>query len=137
MEKYTIGEFAKKVGLTTYTLRYYEQQQLIMPRRDDHQRRYYTDEDVKWLGFLICLKNTGMTMAEIGEYVQLRSQGDKTMEARKNLLAVVKKRSDDQIKDMQANLKVVKHKIDWYNGKMDCSIDQDEDFESYLARFNN
>ncbi|WP_252898448.1 MerR family transcriptional regulator [Apilactobacillus ozensis] len=79
------------MGLTTYTLRYYEQQQLIMPRRDDHQRRYYTDEDVKWLGFLICLKNTGMTMSEIGEYVQLRSQGDKTMEARKNLLAVVKK----------------------------------------------
>ncbi|WP_367370053.1 MerR family DNA-binding transcriptional regulator [Latilactobacillus curvatus] len=30
-EQYKIGEFAKLVGLSTYTLRYYEDQGLIMP----------------------------------------------------------------------------------------------------------
>ncbi|WP_353485866.1 MerR family transcriptional regulator [Apilactobacillus xinyiensis] len=134
MEKYTIGEFAKKVGLTSYTLRYYENQKLIMPKRDRHQRRYYTDEDIKWLGFLLCLKNTGMTMCEMSRYVELRSQGDSTMHERKKLLSQVKDRSEQQIKEIQDNLKVVEHKIDWYDGRINFQIN--EDFESYLNRFN-
>lgn len=72
MKKYSIGEFAEKVGLTTYTLRYYEKQQLILPKRDENGRRYYDEVDIKWMGFILHLKGTGMLMSEIQEYVELR-----------------------------------------------------------------
>ncbi len=85
-EQYKIGEFAKLVGLSTYTLRYYEDQGLIMPQRDAAGVRFYTLEDVKWVGFILHLKGTGMRITELKQYVALRAQGDATIEARKALL---------------------------------------------------
>ncbi|UQS87346.1 MerR family transcriptional regulator [Nicoliella spurrieriana] len=134
MTKYLIGEFAHLVGLTTYTLRYYEQERLIIPRRDQNQRRYYTEADIKWVGFLLHLKGTGMSMVEIKRYVQLRAAGDKTIPQRRALLATVRERSLAQIRAVEANLTVLSHKIDWYDGKIDHTIS--EDFEHYLERFH-
>ncbi|WP_203621456.1 MerR family transcriptional regulator [Apilactobacillus nanyangensis] len=133
MSKYSIGEFASKVGLTTYTLRYYEKQQLIIPKRDENDRRYYDDEDVKWIGFILHLKGTGMLMTEIQEYVELRKQGDSTIDARKQLLQSVKQRSLAEINERKSHLNVLSHKIDWYDGKLNHKVD--ESFEEYLKRF--
>lgn len=133
MKKYSIGEFANKVGLTTYTLRYYEKEKLILPKRDENDRRYYTEQDIKWVGFLLHLKGTGMLMNEIKEYVQLRAQGDSTIKIRRDLLSKVKHRSLAQIEEMKMHLKILSHKIDWYDGKLDKSID--ESFADYLKRF--
>ncbi|MEJ6399872.1 MerR family transcriptional regulator [Nicoliella lavandulae] len=132
MKKYSISEFATIVGLTTYTLRYYEKQSLIVPDRDANGRRYYTDHDIKWVGFLLHLKGTGMTMSEIIKYVQLRAIGDSTISERRELLAMVQARSLAEIAEKQANLAVLSHKIDWYDGKLDHTIT--EDFSHYLQR---
>lgn len=133
MNQYSIGEFAEKVGLTTYTLRYYEKQNLIVPKRDENDRRYYDDQDVKWIGFILHLKGTGMLMSEIQDYVSLRKVGDSTIEARKDLLQQVKKRSIAEIEERQSHLEILSHKIDWYDGKLDHQVD--ESFEEYLKRF--
>lgn len=133
MKQYSIGEFAEKVGLTTYTLRYYEKQNLIVPKRDENDRRYYDDQDVKWIGFILHLKGTGMLMSEIQDYVALRTIGDSTIEARKDLLQQVKKRSLAEIEERKAHLQILSHKIDWYDGKLDHQVD--ESFEEYLKRF--
>lgn len=133
MNQYTIGEFAEKVGLTTYTLRYYEKQNLIDPKRDENDCRYYDDQDVKWIGFILHLKGTGMLMSEIQDYVALRKVGGSTIEARKDLLQQVKKRSLAEIEERQSHLEILSHKIDWYDGKLDHQVD--ESFEEYLKRF--
>lgn len=134
-KRYEIGEFAGYVGLSAYTLRYYENQKLIIPHRDENNRRYYTDQDVKWVGFLLHLKGTGMTIGEIKNYVELRALGDETIEQRKELLTTVQKNVVNQINELQSNLTVINHKIDWYSGKLDNTISQSEDFEEYLKRF--
>lgn len=133
MNQYSIGEFAEKVGLTTYTLRYYEKQNLIVPKRDKNDRRYYDDQDVKWIGFILHLKGTGMLMSEIQDYVALRKVGDLTIEDRKELLQQVKKHSIAEIEERQSHLEILSHKIDWYDGKLDHQVD--ESFEEYLKRF--
>ncbi|MBA1393775.1 MerR family transcriptional regulator [Lactobacillus sp. XV13L] len=134
-QTFTIGEFAQKVGLSTYTLRFYEQEGLIIPQRDSANRRYYTEKDFGWLGFLLHLKGTGMTMNEMHLYVQLRAQGDKTIPARKQLLEHVRQRALDQINEIQHSLEIVNHKIDWYNGKLNCTIAASESFADYLQKF--
>lgn len=133
MKQYSIGEFAEKVGLTTYTLRYYEKQNLIVPKRDENDRRYYDDQDLKWIGFILHLKGTGMLMSEIQDYVALRKVGDSTIEARKELLQQVRKRSLAEIEEREAHLQILSHKIDWYDGKLEHQVD--ESFEEYLKRF--
>lgn len=132
---FTIGEFAQLVGLSTYTLRFYEQEGLIVPKRDDANRRYYTEQDVGWLGFLLHLKGTGMTMSEMKEYVTWRAEGDQTIAKRKQLLEKVRQRANKQISDLQHNLEIVNHKIDWYDGKLQCTISDDESFAQYLQKF--
>lgn len=136
-EQYKIGEFAKLVGLSTYTLRYYEDQGLIMPQRDAAGVRFYTIEDVKWVGFILHLKGTGMRITELKRYVQLRAQGDATIEARKALLEKTKAQAEAELAELQANLQVLTHKIDWYEGKLDQTIDSSESFEMYLERFES
>lgn len=133
MNKYSIGKFATKVGLTTYTLRYYDKQKLIIPKRDENNRRYYDDEDVKWIGFILHLKGTGMLMTEIQEYVELRKQGDSTINHRKQLLQSVRKRSVAEINERKSHLEILSLKIDWYDGKLKYKVN--ENFEEYIKRF--
>ncbi|KRL75667.1 MerR family transcriptional regulator [Secundilactobacillus paracollinoides] len=132
---YKIGAFSKKVGLPNSTLRYYEDEGLIKPHYDDNGQRYYTDADIKWIGFILHLKGTGMRMGELKDYVTWRAQGDETIPQRVALLSRVKTNAEDEIKELEANLEVVRHKIDWYQGKLDATIDEDENFEHYLRRF--
>lgn len=131
---YSIGEFASMTGLSTYTLRYYEQEDLIVPKRDENNRRYYTMPDLKWIGFLLHLKGTGMTMDRIENYVALRKQGDQTIDDRIDLLKKVQTDSLAKIEEMQKNLKVLSDKINWYEGKKDNTIN--DDFETYQNKIN-
>ena len=57
---YSIGEFSKLTGLGIHTLRYYEQENLIRPKRNAANRRCYSDSDIKWIDFIKRLKDTGM-----------------------------------------------------------------------------
>ncbi len=129
-----IGEFSEKVGLSVFTLRYYEDEGLIRPQRDENNRRYYTDQDARWLMFVLHLKGTGMTVEEIQQYIKLRAIGDSTILERKELLKKVSQRAKNEIKELQANLRVINHKIDWYSGKLDSTISDSESFKEYLER---
>lgn len=132
--QYHIGEFAKHVGLSSYTLRYYEQVGLLLPHRDANNQRYYTDDDVAWLIFILHLKGTGMSLTQLKQYVQLRAAGDATIPARLALLQTVQAEARAQIRALQANLAVLDHKVDWYQGKVDATIAQTESFADYLTR---
>ncbi|KRL59623.1 MerR family transcriptional regulator [Latilactobacillus fuchuensis] len=136
-QQYKIGEFGKLVGLSTYTLRYYEEQGLIKPHRDANDVRYFTLEDVKWVGFILHLKGTGMRINELKLYVQLRAQGDSTIKQRRDLLQKTRADAEAEMAELKAHLTVLSHKIDWYDGKVDRTINEDESFENYLQRFDD
>jgi DNA-binding transcriptional MerR regulator len=84
--RYSIGEFSKLTGLPIDTLRFYEKQRLVFPQRDSNNRRYYTDNDVVWIEFVIRLKKTGMSISTMQRYAELRYQGDETIPQRLQLL---------------------------------------------------
>lgn len=130
--RYRIGEFARQVGLTAYTLRYYENEGLIVPQRDANGQRYYQDIDVEWLVFLLSLRTTVMTMTEVKNYVQWRVQGDATIKQRKSLLEQTRRRSEIEIRDRLDSLKIVNRKIDWYNDKLDHKTHEKEKMTDYL-----
>lgn len=71
-ERLTIGELAKQAGTTTKTIRYYERIGLLPPaeRRDNHYRSYNPSQ-VQQLRFIRRAQRLGLTLAEIGELMEL------------------------------------------------------------------
>jgi DNA-binding transcriptional MerR regulator len=72
----SIHEAAEITGLSSYTLRYYEQIGLIDPVPRAGGARVYGDEQLRWIDFLICLRATGMSMRDMQAYAQRRREGD-------------------------------------------------------------
>jgi DNA-binding transcriptional MerR regulator len=85
-KEYSISEFAQKIGISVHTLRYYEKEGLIEPKRNEQNYRIYQEADLDWAEFVIKLKDTGISLKKIKEYTHLRNQGAKTITARKQLL---------------------------------------------------
>lgn len=82
-----IKEVSQKYGVTQDTLRYYEKIGLIdYVQRDAQGNRDYQEEDLQRLGFIRCMRDAGLSIQVLQKYIQLYSQGDETVEERKNLL---------------------------------------------------
>lgn len=65
---YQIGEMATLVGLTTRTIRYYEEIGLLNSiKRVEGGKRVYTDRDYQRLKFIKRLKHLGLSLAEMQE----------------------------------------------------------------------
>ncbi len=79
---YTISQFAERLDISTDTLRYYEKEGLLAPQRNAAGYRVYTERDEAWFGFVKRLKDTGMPMAQIKRYAELRHAGDATLAER-------------------------------------------------------
>lgn len=111
----TIAEVSKKFDISQDTLRYYERIGLI-PRvnRNKSGIRDYTEEDCKWVEFIICMRNAGLPIEVLIEYVELFQQGDATIEARKELLIEQRKQLIARMEDMQKSLERLNYKIAVY-----------------------
>ncbi|VDG33450.1 MerR family transcriptional regulator [Lactobacillus sp.] [Lactiplantibacillus mudanjiangensis] len=136
-KQYTIGDFARAVGLTAPTLRYYEDEGLIEPHRHRNGRRYYEEADINWVKFLLHLKGTGMSISELKQYVTWRAQGDITIPQRLALLQQVKQDFLVQYAEVQRHLQILNDKINWYEEKEAGVTDADESFAAYLDRLGH
>ncbi|MFG3420690.1 MerR family transcriptional regulator [Micromonospora sp. NPDC049460] len=117
----TVGEAAERVGLTTYTLRWYEQEGLVAPvGRDSAGRRRYTERDVDWLFLLTRLRRTGMPVRDMRRYAELARQGDATLAARRALFEAHRARVLSRMAELEEDLKVLNYKIDNYRRAEGC-----------------
>ncbi|MER5336371.1 MerR family transcriptional regulator [Micromonospora sp. NPDC002717] len=117
----TVGEAAERVGLTTYTLRWYEQEGLVAPvGRDSAGRRRYTERDVDWLFLLTRLRRTGMPVRDMRRYAELARQGDATLAARRALFEAHRSRVLSRMAELEEDLKVLNYKIDNYRRAEGC-----------------
>lgn len=110
-----IGELAQKSGLSVHTIRYYEKVGLLPhAHRDASGRRQYGEEIANWLGFLAALKSTGMGIADMVRYAQLRAKGDETATERRQMLEAQREKVLRQIDDLQSTLPILERKIEIY-----------------------
>ncbi|MEM6668325.1 MAG: MerR family DNA-binding transcriptional regulator [Pseudomonadota bacterium] len=74
-EEFSIRDLCDAFDVTPRALRFYESQELIMPRRDG-QRRIYTLRDRARLKLILRGKRFGFSLAEIRELLNLYDLGD-------------------------------------------------------------
>ncbi len=111
-----IAEVSKKYNLTEDTIRYYEKIGLI-PRvpRTKSGIREFDDESCRWVEFIKCMRNSGMTIEVLTEYVNLYKQGEGTAEARKQLLIEQRKNLIKKQEEIANTIKRLDYKIEIYN----------------------
>jgi DNA-binding transcriptional MerR regulator len=113
----TIKEVSETYGLSQDTLRYYERVGMI-PRvtRSQSGHRNYQEKDLAWVELAKCLRNAGLTVEAIVEYVRLSLEGDSTIGQR--LLKQQREGLLVQRQQMDEAIGRLEHKIDMYAQKL-------------------
>ncbi|HKT64615.1 MerR family transcriptional regulator [Burkholderia sp. 22313] len=111
----TIGQVAELTGVSTHTLRYYEQAGLLRAiSRTAAGHRLYAPADLDWLAFVMRLKATGMPIAQMQQFAALRAEGESTFGARRRLLVAHRDAVRSHIAELQASLDAIGDKIAYY-----------------------
>jgi len=110
-----IMEVSEQYGISSDTLRYYERIGLIPPvHRNEGGIRDYNELDLRRVEFIKCMRSAGLPIEVLIEYVGLVQQGDKTIEARKEILIEQRGFLAARMKEMQKTLDILDHKIEVY-----------------------
>ena len=112
---YTTAKAAEKIGISAYTLRFYDKEGLL-PNvgRDEHGNRRFTDNDLQWLSLLQCLKNTGMSLKDIKRFAECTTIGDDTIDERLALFESKTENVKQQIAELQRYLGLLEYKLAFY-----------------------
>lgn len=110
---YSIKKIADMMGVTTATIRYYDEEGLLPNIKRMNGRRIFEDEDFKWLRVLNCMKKINMPIKKIKKYVELAKQGDSTLEQRYRLILEQKAAIKNQINELNMCLQEFEYK-EWY-----------------------
>lgn len=112
----SIAEAARLVGLSTHTLRYYEQEGLVRPARNASGYRAYSPFDLRRLVFLTRMRLSGMTMTDLKRYILLVEQGPSTVPERRRIMLDQHDRITRQIRELGLALETTEYKIRVYDG---------------------
>jgi MerR family transcriptional regulator, copper efflux regulator len=93
---FKIGEIAKQAGVTTRTLRYYEQLGLFVPSNVNIKGyRYYDDDTLAVITRIRDLQRVGLSLEEIKEVIGLYFHQKKKVEAKEKTLNYLQVHLDD------------------------------------------
>lgn len=113
----TISEVSKKYDISTDTLRYYERIGLLPPvPRTKSGLRDYDENSCKSVEFIKCMRNAGLPIEALIEYMTLYKEGDSTAEARMAILVEQREALLGRIEEMQSTLARLDRKIEMYKG---------------------
>lgn len=85
---YTIKQTTEIAGLSADTLRYYEKEGVISPKRHENGYRFYDENDISALKYIIVMKYAHFTLTEMKdmEKLQAHEQGTQCNEVARRIL---------------------------------------------------
>ena len=115
-EAIQIGELADSLGITTRTIRYYEEIGLMSPpQRLEGGVRVYKKDDITRLKFILKLKDLGITLKEMNELADIYKayqDPDKMMPKLLNILDMHINNIDEKISNLSSLRKeIVNYRI--------------------------
>ena len=113
---YSMKEACHEVGMTYEALKFYCNEGLVPNvKRDANNHRVFDDRDIAWIKSLTCLKNCGMSIQEMKQYIELCKGGEKTIPERKVILEQKRAELLERLAELQASIDY----IDWKQGFYD------------------
>ena len=103
-------------NMTYENLKFYCNEGLVPNvKRDKRNYRVFDEHDIKWIQSLTCLKNCGMSIAEMKEYLALCLEGKGSIPQRKVILANKKEALLQSIADLQEAVAYIDWKQNFYD----------------------
>lgn len=111
---YTVSEIAKLMGVPPSTIRYYDKEGLLpFIERSEGGIRLFKESDYQCLQIIECLKQTGMSLKEIKQFIYMVIQGDETIEGRLELFKKQREAVLKQLEELNKTLETIDFKC-WY-----------------------
>ena len=112
---YTITHVAKQTGLSAYTLRYYEQLGLITNvERAANGHRRYSDSNMQFIELVLYLRDTGLSLDDMVQFVSLYREGDETGTERYAILSQHRQAVQAKVDDLCNMLAYIDKKLAYY-----------------------
>lgn len=120
---YTIAQAAQRCGLTPHTMRYYDKEGLLpFVERSPSGARQFKESDFEWLHTINCLKDTGMPIKKIKEFIDACIEGDDTIEWRLEFMRAHKREVQRQMDALEKNMETIDHKLRYYEAAVQSSV---------------
>lgn len=115
----TIKEVSKKYDISVDTLRYYEKIGLLPPiKRNSKGYREYTEMDCTWVFYIKSMRQAGVSIEALIEYVSLYRKGPSTLHLRKAILLEQRDQIRKKASEIQQTLSYLEYKIEGYEDKI-------------------
>ena len=114
-DDWDVSTTARHLQVSPHTLRYYERIGLVTVRRDALGHRRYDPGTVRRLVFLIRMRSSGMSIANLRRYIELVEVGRDSIPVRLALLQAHRDSLRRQIESLQLALAATEYKLAIYD----------------------
>lgn len=119
MDTLSVKNVADHFGISPHTIRYYDKMGLLPDvLRDEHGARVFTQDQLEWIGIVLCLRSTGLSVAGIRHYMELVEIGDDTIEERYEIIMAQKRRAEAERAEIDRKLSILARKQAIYEQKL-------------------
>ena len=126
---YSMKEACQLTNMKYETLKFYCNEGLVPNVKRDHRNyRVFDDHDIKWIQSLNCLKNCGMSIVEMKDYLRLCLEGEASILERKIIL---NKKKEELLQSIQKLEDAVDY-IDWKQSFYDDVLSGKTEYYSNL-----
>ena len=107
-----VKQVAENLGLSEHTIRYYDKAGLFpFVSRDKNGYRDFSKEDLYWIEFIKCMRQTHMPISKLKEIAELYHQGSSTKMKRKDIFLEHQKNLIDQKGLINKGLQTLEEKL--------------------------
>ena len=113
---YTMKDVCRETGMAYETLKFYCNEGLTPNvKRNQNNYHVFDDRDVAWIKSLSCLKNCGMSIQEMREYIDLCLKGAASIPERKVTLAQKREELLIKMAEIQGSIDYIDNKQLFYD----------------------
>lgn len=113
---YRISEVERMLGIPVTTIRYYDREGLLPNvTRSEGGQREFSDDDIKLLQVIECLKRTNMPIKDIRRFTHLLAEGDQSLEERRQMFYERRETVREQIEGLKAVAELIDRKCAYYD----------------------
>ena len=114
---YTVIEVSRETGLSPHTIRYYLKEGLFPAIKTDARgTRLFSQMDIETFYMIECMKNCGMTISEIRQYMTWLVEGDQNIDKCLDLFREKQQVLAAELQRLEECAEAVEYKV-WYYEK--------------------
>ena len=113
---YTIGQVSQMFNIPISTLRYYDKEGFFPNLKRSSGIRRFGEQDIEALKVIECLKESGLELKDVKQFIKWATKGSATYKNRKELFEKRKIAVEQEIRKLQKTLNILEYKC-WYYDK--------------------